>query len=77
MDFKFLIEIVLTIGGWCVMIGMYSQKIKQHDKEIEDLKVKSDKNTELLNEINKQLAELNTKMSLLINGRINTGDDGK
>lgn len=71
MDYKFLFSVLVTIGGWCMTLGMYTTKIKQHDKEIEELKAKQNNTETLLQAINTQLVELNTKMSLLIRGKIN------
>lgn len=77
MDIKFMLEILVTVGGWCVMLGIYLSKIKQHDADIIDLKKKSDDTTKLLNSINEQLVELNTKMSLLIGGQLKPGVEKK
>lgn len=71
MDYKFLFTILVTVGGWCMTLGMYVTKIKQHDKEIEDIKKQQNTNETLLNAINTQLVELNTKVTLLLRGKIN------
>lgn len=77
MDFKFLLEILITVGGWCIMIGMYVSKIKQHDEKIMELEKKSDETTKLLNSINTQLTEISTMVELLVNGRLKTGAENK
>lgn len=59
-----------TIAGWCVMIGIYSNKIKQHDKEIEDIKTRQNSTEELLKSIDKTLTSLNTKVDLFLTGKI-------
>lgn len=71
MDLKTLINFAITVGGWCVMIGVYTAKIKQHEQEIQDLRERQNSTEELLKNIDKQLTEVNTKMSLLLQGRIN------
>lgn len=72
MDYKFLISLAISIGGWCVMVGTYTQKIKQHDKDIEDIKNRQDTTEKLLKSIDNNLASLNTKVDLLLNGKIKT-----
>lgn len=72
MDIKYLIQLGITIGGWCVMVGTYTQKIKQHDKEITEIKNRQDSTEKLLKSIDNNLASLNTKMDLMLNGKLNT-----
>ena len=70
MDYKFIIELGITIGGWCVMIGIYTQKIKQHDREIKELKAKQASTETILQSINNTLTSLDTKVDLLLKGKI-------
>lgn len=72
MDFKYLIQLGITIAGWCVMVGVYTQKIKQHDKDIAEIKSRQDTTEHLLKSIDNNLASLNTKVDLLLNGKIKT-----
>lgn len=71
MDLKSIINLAITVGGWCVMLGMYLSKIKQHDVEIKELKEKQNSNETVLQSINNTLASLNTKVDLLLKGKIN------
>lgn len=76
MDFlKEYFSLFVTVGGWCMTIGLYIAKIKQHDIEIKDLKEKQDSVDRLLSSIDKQLTELNTKVSLLLQGKIQIDKD--
>lgn len=71
MDLKTLITLLITIGGWCMSLGIYVSKIKQHDKDISELK-KDQKSLEvLLQSINNNLTELNTKVGFLLEERNN------
>lgn len=71
MDLKSIINLAITVGGWCVMLGMYLSKIKQHDVEIKELKEKQSSNETILQSINNTLASLDTKVDLLLKGKIN------
>lgn len=53
------------------MIGIYTAKIKQHDKEIEEIKTRQDSTEKLLQSIDKTLTSLNTKVDLLLTGKLN------
>lgn len=82
MDLKFLFTLVCSFASLCITVGVYMTKLKQvekdvmnlkeiHDKDV--LKIENRQNTtdQLLQSINTQLTELNTKMSLLLRGKIN------
>ena len=84
MDYKFIISMVITIGGWCVMFGVYKQKIKNIEDEQKELKELHQKDVAAINArfiaqdskydaINDKLSDLGTKMDLLLAGRINLG----
>lgn len=77
-----LITIVVTVAGWGVTFGICKNKIEQNQNDIKELKdqhkedfnlvIQKQNNTDqLLQAINTQLTELNTKMSLLLRGKIN------
>lgn len=70
MSITELFTIGTTIAGWCVMIGIYTNKIKQHDKEIEDIKLRQNSTEDLLKSIDKTLTSLNTKVDLLLTGKL-------
>lgn len=82
MNTGILITIVVTVAGWGVTFGVCKNQIEQNRKDIRDLKdqhkddvktlFQKQNNTDtLLQNISQQLTELNTKMSLLIKGKIN------
>ncbi|MCQ2587918.1 MAG: hypothetical protein MJ174_07370 [Treponema sp.] len=70
MDFKYIITLAITVGGWCVSLGMYFNRVRQLEKEIEEIKHRQNNTDKLLTDISKQLTELNTKVSLLIDQKI-------
>lgn len=85
MDIFKLIELAITLGGWCIMIGIYTQKIKQHDIDLKNIKEQHEKDVlaltqrqnstdTILQSINNTLASLDAKVDLLIKGKINIGD---
>lgn len=85
MDLSTLLTFGITLAGCCVTFGICKNKIDQNQKDIEALKTqhkddinlllqKQGASDLLLQDISKQLTELNTKVSLLIKGKINTGN---
>lgn len=80
MDYKFIISMIVTIGGWCMTLGIYIAKLKQHEKDIEELKRGQNEVENTLNtavqSINNTLIDLNTKMNLLLSGKIKGDIDG-
>lgn len=82
MELDLIISIAIPLISCGVTLGICKNKIEQNEKEIKELKLEHSKdiqivlekqqNTdELLQRINEQLIELNTKMSLLLRGKIN------
>lgn len=82
METGLLITIVVTVAGWGVTFGICKNQIEQNKKDIASLKdqhkddfrliLEKQNNTDvLLQAISNQLTELNTKVSLLIKGKIN------
>lgn len=67
--------IIVTVGGWCMTVGLYLSKIKQHDVEIRELKEKQNNTDSILQNINNALSSLNTKMDLVINDKIKKTSD--
>lgn len=53
------------------MIGIYTQKIKQHEIEINELKNRQASTDTILQSINNTLTSLDTKVDLLLQGKIN------
>lgn len=70
MSITEIFTIGATIAGWCVMIGIYTNKIRQHDKEIEEIKLRQNSTEDLLKSIDKTLTSLNTKVDLLLTGKL-------
>lgn len=82
MNTGVLITIVVTVAGWGVTFGICKNQIEQNKRDIRDLKEqhkedvktlfqKQNNTDNLLQNISQQLTELNTKMTLLIKGKIN------
>lgn len=74
MDLKEIFTLLVTIGGWCVSIGLYIGKIKSLEKEMSEVKNRQTKTDELLLNISNQLAELNSKVGLLIQGKVKNNE---
>lgn len=71
MDFlKEYFGIIVTVGGWCMTVGLYVSKIKQHDVEIREIKEKQSSTESVLQSISKSLVSLDTKVDLLLNDKI-------
>ena len=70
MDYKYLISLAITVGGWCVMFGVYKQKINKHDEEIKELRSQLNSVNNAFDSIKDGLTNLNTKMDLLLNGKL-------
>ena len=78
-----VITLIFTVAGWGVTFGICKNKIEENEEDIKELKeqqktdvkmlLEKQNNTDsLLQGINSQLIELNTKMSLLLKGKIVT-----
>lgn len=78
-----VITLITTFAGWGVTFGICKSKIEENEQDIKELKeqqktdvanlMQKQNNTDnLLQGINAQLIELNTKMSLLLKGKIVT-----
>ena len=80
-NYTLIFTIIVTLAGWGVTFGVCQQKIetngrdiqrieKQHENDIAKLSTRQDSTDSLLQSINTQLVELNTKMTLLLNGKL-------
>lgn len=80
-NYALIFTILVTLVGWGVTFGVCQQKIetngrdiqrveKQHENDVAKLRTRQDSTDSLLQSINTQLVELNTKMSLLISGKL-------
>ena len=70
IDYGLIITLMITILGWGITFGVCQNKIENNTRDIEKLeqyKVAMDSNTQ---QIYTQLAGLNAKMDLLLDGRI-------
>lgn len=81
INYGLILTAIITVAGWGVTFGVCQNKIEQNTKDIsrverthsEDVAKINDRQSStdtLLQSINTQLVELNTKMSLLLNGKI-------
>lgn len=80
-NYALIFTILVTLAGWGVTFGVCKNQIetngrdiqrveKQHENDINKLSTRQDSTDSLLQSINTQLVELNTKMTLLLNGKI-------
>lgn len=83
-NYALLFTILVTLAGWGVTFGVCKNKIEtnardierlegQHEKDIKSINERQNTSEQLLQSINGQLIELNTKMTLLIKGDLKTG----
>jgi hypothetical protein len=80
-NYALIFTILVTLAGWGVTFGVCKNQIetngcdiqrieKQHENDISKLSTRQDSTDSLLQSINTQLVELNTKMTLLLNGKL-------
>ena len=80
-NYALIFTILVTLAGWGVTFGVCQQKIEMNSRDIirvehqlendvKKLNTRQDSTDSLLQSINTQLVELNTKMTLLLNGKI-------
>ena len=69
-QYGFLITCAITILGWGVTFGICQNKIENNTREIERLEKQQSATDGTLQVISNQLAGLNAKMDLLLDGRI-------
>ena len=83
-NYAFIFTILVTLSGWGVTFGICKNQIEtntrdikrvevQHEKDIKSINERQDTSEKLLQSINGQLIELNTKMTLLLKGDLVTG----
>lgn len=81
INYGLIFTIIVTVSGWAVTFGICQQKIETNIKDIQrveneckgnyqNLLSRQESTDGLLRQINSQLVELNTKMSLLLSGDI-------
>lgn len=85
INYSLFFTIAITILGWGVTFGVCKNKIdtnardiqrveQQQEKEITKINQRQDGSEQLLQSINAQLIELNTKMTLLLKGDLKAGN---
>lgn len=72
-----IITLVVTVLGWGVTFGVCQNKIENNTREIQRLERQYDSMGTAIQNINSQLAGLNAKMDLLLDGRILTNQEKK
>lgn len=84
-NYAIIVTILITVAGWALNFGVCQNKIEQNTTdinrvesqlytEVDKLSLRQASTDSLLQSINSQLVELNTKMTLLLNGKISTDD---
>lgn len=74
-NYGFLITCAVTILGWGVTFGICQNKIENNTRQIARLEQQQSKSDSTLMIISNQLAGLNTKVDLLLDGRIVSAKD--
>jgi hypothetical protein len=69
-NYALIFTILVTLVGWGVTFGVCQQQIETNGRDIAKLSTRQDSTDSLLQSINTQLVELNTKMTLLLNGKL-------
>lgn len=80
-NYALIFTMLVTLAGWGVTFGVCKNKIdtnardigrveKVHEADVQKLSTRQDSTDGLLQSINSQLVELNTKMTLLLNGKL-------
>lgn len=83
-NYALYFTILVTVAGWAVTFGICKNKIDtnsrdiqrvelQHEKDVKKIAERQDSSEVLLQSINAQLIELNTKMTLLLKGDLKAG----
>lgn len=70
INYGLIITLVVTVLGWGVTFGICQNKIENNTREIQRLEQNQTKTDYSLQQISTQLAGLNAKMDLLLEGRI-------
>lgn len=85
LNFGLILTLLITVAGWSLNYGVCQNKIEQntknltrleqeHKEDVNKLNDRQDNTETLLRAINTQLVELNTKMTLLLNGKVKTAE---
>lgn len=83
VNYGLIVTCMITVAGWGVTFGVCQNKIEQNSRDIvrveknhlmdiDRVETRQASTDNLLQSINGQLIELNTKMTLLLNGKISS-----
>lgn len=70
INYGLAITILVTVLGWGVTFGVCQNKIENNTREIQRLEQSATRTDGSMAQINAQLAGLNAKMDLLLDGRV-------
>lgn len=70
ISYGLAVTILVTVLGWGVTFGVCQNKIENNTREIQRLEQNQTRSDGSLSQINSQLAGLNAKMDLLLDGRV-------
>lgn len=74
IPYSLILTLIITIAGYGVTFGVCQNRIDQNAKDIARIERRQDTTDTILQSINSQLVELNTKMSLLLNGKLSSAE---
>lgn len=70
INYGLVVTILVTVLGWGVTFGVCQNKIENNTREIQRLEQSATRTDGSMAQINAQLAGLNAKMDLLLDGRV-------
>lgn len=70
INYGLIVTLTVTLLGWGVTFGVCQNKIENNTHQIERLEQNQSRTDMSLQQISSQLAGLNAKMDLLLDGRI-------
>jgi len=70
INYGLAVTILVTVLGWGVTFGVCQNKIENNTREIQRLEQSATRTDGSMSQINAQLAGLNAKMDLLLDGRV-------
>lgn len=70
INYGLAVTILVTVLGWGVTFGVCQNKIENNTREIQRLEQSATRTDGSMAQINAQLAGLNAKMDLLLDGRV-------
>ena len=70
VNYGLAVSIMVTVLGWGITFGVCQNKIENNTREIQRLEQNQSRTDGSMLQINTQLAGLNAKMDLLLDGRV-------